>query len=905
MATRLDIEVGAKVDSADLKRSIETPFETVMAAAAGKGAAAMKAAIDKMLRELQTDVHRVASELSQHRKELSEEKEQKLLAVFGNKKKMADVRSYMAVKSIPIHTASHGLQEAKGVIGETYGMFTEQVREIEAQEKEAERQERELVKQQKEKERKLKERKSKASGIVKQKIAAERRRLIRTDDRFKDLESGNLSPEEYASRNRELEGELINFARGKGANREQKTAYGEYVTKGVVKQYKEAEIEREKKERISNESRLNQQRENLERLKERISGNYRERQRELVDRRELVNKEWLKLDKEYQGRKEDKHYEKRTRELRAADRLLNNQFISEEEVREQQLRSRGRFIGGAIGGAAMLGGRIWGRYIDLAKQKELLDIQEEDPGVAAIKKEAAEKQAKADTVSTVSKSLAGAAGAAAFIPGIGWIASAALLAASGITYAAGHVASKKIEKEAAVTEATKLEERKIEKEVHQAGRIGTYLWGVSPEAQVSGIMKNKALRDIHKFGLTDLDMMQSMQDVARGRGYGYSSTSTAADLQRFQNEALDIALLKRGGILDSGSIQETLRHQLPNLEGGFGSVMEAAQVAANVSEMVTGKRNDFTLTNEYLKEILNVEKRHLQLTGEFNKDTTTRMLAGIAGMGGYFSTATGMGSMYQTLSGGLANAITPQVEALQYQNLASIAPEKSLWGLEKMKELGLAAGPEVIEGFMNQLEGMSAGNDDVFERLIHNVFGEHGMSKNLAETFRKGWQEKGIQSIDWDVFGKTGNLQAALGEAAEAATSPAEEEIARKKQEWVRRSMGSLSTMDFKEWQKGMSEGKREVVKGNKIDGFYLEDQSSPAAITARAESAKYGLTGKEGEDERREKIHAYHEKEREEKIAKGGQQATNILLAEIAYYTGVSSSVMVDTWQGNIGQKA
>jgi hypothetical protein len=270
------------------------------------------------------------------------------------------------------------------------------------------------------------------------------------------------------------------------------------------------------------------------------------------------------------------------------------------------------------------------------------------------------------------------------------------------------------------------------REMHERGRVGAALWGRSPESQINEMARIGGFTGtIEKFGMNYLDIIESKANVSRARGIELPLV-----------DALNSAILQKGGVLEQATISEIYRQQ--RLPGAERNIEQRVLSAAEVSGMITGREGDLTLTNELLMSLLEIDKKQLQQTGLQNTIMNEKIYGGLVRMlvgdnvdrNSIFSSPEQISRVMGALSGGLSNASTPQLEAFQYQTLSRLHPEESLWGLEKIRENPFGKGGGYLKGTLEGLQRMSSGNKDVFERHLHSVFGQYGMTKNMAEQFR-------------------------------------------------------------------------------------------------------------------------------------------------------------------------
>jgi hypothetical protein len=134
----------------------------------------------------------------------------------------------------------------------------------------------------------------------------------------------------------------------------------------------------------------------------------------------------------------------------------------------------------------------------------------------------------------------------------------------------------------------------------------------------------------------------------------------------------------------------------------------------------------------------------LKLTGETNNKVSTDIIAGITHLDETFKNPEYLKNILPTLLSGMRQSSTPQTEALQFRALSGIKPGASLLELEAMRESPTL---EYVKKYLEELKGVSAGNEEMFVRNIRGAFG--GLSTNQAIQIARGYSRGGLNISDY------------------------------------------------------------------------------------------------------------------------------------------------------------
>jgi len=207
--------------------------------------------------------------------------------------------------------------------------------------------------------------------------------------------------------------------------------------------------------------------------------------------------------------------------------------------------------------------------------------------------------------------------------------------------------------------------------------------------------------------------------------------------------------------------------------GGLGAVEGTQRFTRGLQAVGAIKGQDISLLSEYLPLLVNLQKEQVKIAGETNNEIATNLVAGIMSLDESFKNPDVLRGVLPSLMGGLRQASSPQVEALQFRALSMMPGNrgKSLLELEIQRESPTLG---YLEAQLAQLSGVSV-NEDAFTRNIFGEFKGSGMSLALAQKMAKGYGktgfnvgdysgEMGIKNIKTGAIGSTSMLDRASAE---------------------------------------------------------------------------------------------------------------------------------------------
>ena len=165
-----------------------------------------------------------------------------------------------------------------------------------------------------------------------------------------------------------------------------------------------------------------------------------------------------------------------------------------------------------------------------------------------------------------------------------------------------------------------------------------------------------------------------------------------------------------------------------------GSVMGQAFLQDLVNKGQINRGEVRAYSEDYLKILVDLNQKQLELTGETNSILNSDVVASIARLDDHFGDPTVLSRVVSSLQGGLTQARSPQIEAMQYWALAETNPGASLWQMQMMRENPFG---EESRGYLsNFLSGMlQTGNIDDIKFNIQHTF---GLSAHQTEQLVSG-----------------------------------------------------------------------------------------------------------------------------------------------------------------------
>lgn len=266
----------------------------------------------------------------------------------------------------------------------------------------------------------------------------------------------------------------------------------------------------------------------------------------------------------------------------------------------------------------------------------------------------------------------------------------------------------------------------------------------------SGAMGNYGSMDA--YGFTYADMMERAGRLRRFNAGGISTR--------------DAALMERGFGLDlgvTGELAKTARGSRFDLRKTFGDL------TGGLMGQGASRKDVQAYLPEYFQVLIDINRKQLDATMKVDTSLNAKVVSSIMSLDESFKNPEILGRISGALHQGLTTAATPQVEAMQYHVLSRIAPNKSLWELQKMRESPWE-NSEYLPEMIRSMVDISGSEEEAF----FNVRSWLGVGPEAAEKIvrgRKGFKSsKDVQvAAGLDIEGAAGSASGIMA-AATAAT---------------------------------------------------------------------------------------------------------------------------------------
>ena len=146
----------------------------------------------------------------------------------------------------------------------------------------------------------------------------------------------------------------------------------------------------------------------------------------------------------------------------------------------------------------------------------------------------------------------------------------------------------------------------------------------------------------------------------------------------------------------------------------------------------------------------------LKVTGRVDSASIAASVAAISK--GFGLTGEPLQNVVGAFRQGMQQSSNPVVQALQFSAMERARPGSSLWQMEMGMEDPLS-NSKYVTNFLNQLR-QSTGGGEMYARSIYNVFGQYGVSRNMADKLSKGQITPEMFIEETGRFGKGGDYRA-------------------------------------------------------------------------------------------------------------------------------------------------
>ena len=146
----------------------------------------------------------------------------------------------------------------------------------------------------------------------------------------------------------------------------------------------------------------------------------------------------------------------------------------------------------------------------------------------------------------------------------------------------------------------------------------------------------------------------------------------------------------------------------------------------------------------------------LKVTGRVDSASIAASVAAISK--GFGLTGEPLQNVVGAFRQGMQQSSNPVIQSLQFSAMERARPGSSLWQMEMAMENPLSS-PKYMTNFLNQLQ-QSTGGGEMYARSIYNVFGQYGISRNVADDLSKGKITPEMFIEEAGKYGKGGGYRA-------------------------------------------------------------------------------------------------------------------------------------------------
>lgn len=248
---------------------------------------------------------------------------------------------------------------------------------------------------------------------------------------------------------------------------------------------------------------------------------------------------------------------------------------------------------------------------------------------------------------------------------------------------------------------------------------------LQPEATRSARLFNSKWEDFSTrslqgeyFGLTRNESLNQQNELAKALG----TTNLKGNL-------LDSYYAQAGMDLSVQDINSFARLGRGNSNFSIGEGVSTLRSSLHRGGLDRGQID--TQISDYLKILTELGQEQVELLGSVDVGVNSAMIGALTAATNVKNPAT-LRSIISGVQDGLRTATTPQVEALQFQTLAKISPNSSLWQLEKMREAPFSeSSQDYFSEFINSIRSNSTNIEDAARNISNIFFG--GQKKQISE----------------------------------------------------------------------------------------------------------------------------------------------------------------------------
>lgn len=290
----------------------------------------------------------------------------------------------------------------------------------------------------------------------------------------------------------------------------------------------------------------------------------------------------------------------------------------------------------------------------------------------------------------------------------------------------------------------------------------------------TGITFKEFGRGLENYGYTMDQTISERVSIAQARGRSKGS-----------NEAtINSLLMQRGLGISSGdvlSLESVLRGDVKDTT----SRKAVLQAIGGMEVSGMAQKGDMSLLPEYLQTLISISQEQLNATGNIDVMMNTKMLSAISTLDDSFKNPQVLQNVVNSLRGGLSEAPSPQVQALQYSVLSRLTDKDgnplnmSMFEMEEVRANPFGEkGRKYLPKYLEAIKEMSGGEGANPEHFYTNLMGMFNLKAPMARKLGEGFLTK---NEDFQRIVETGSFESKVSVEgrAGAATGTIMESVAK------------------------------------------------------------------------------------------------------------------------------
>lgn len=227
--------------------------------------------------------------------------------------------------------------------------------------------------------------------------------------------------------------------------------------------------------------------------------------------------------------------------------------------------------------------------------------------------------------------------------------------------------------------------------------------------------------------------------------------------------------LMRGGAVDQGTIMGAARYGRTN---GTDATDMASQIYAIMGKgRAFGKDGqDFNRMSSLLGTLVQLQEGQMMSSGSIGGSANLNLLNRFGNLGGAFSREDYTASTITSLNSGLRSGGAPEGQAMKFDVLRRLNPNKSFFELQAEMEKGVDS-KGFLEGMMKMVQG-TGGNQDSQMILFDQLTGGQLKKNDILKMFQGG-----VSFEDLEKKGEGGNFETMMRGRAKRASSKVQTDV--------------------------------------------------------------------------------------------------------------------------------